>query len=102
MATVEADGLLRADDLANHRRDARKDLRWRVVGDVRREDDAAVELPLVIANTTLQQLAIRDDNLLTTHAPHARRLEADSLDGALHLVDGNRIADVKWFVEDDR
>src|SRR4051794_18461813 len=94
--------MLRRDQFANHPRNARQDLGWGVEGDVGGENDAPIELTLVVSDATLEQLAIGDDDLLTAHATQPGRLQTDALDRALRLIDGDGVTDVERLVENDR
>ena len=50
----------------------------------------------------LQQVRVRDDELLAVHRPDPRALHADVLHGAVEIVDLQRIADDERLVERDR
>src|SRR3954466_12509691 len=62
----------------------------------------ARNLPGVVPDLALEQLSVREDDLLTRFAAHARGLETDVLDLSAIILHGDRVANDEGFVQHDR
>ena len=86
---------------ADHRRNGRKLRRRGIVGDSEAEQDAALEQPLIIVDTALQQIAIRKDDFLSRQTAHPGALYADMFDRAGQIIDHDEMAHRKWLIDQD-
>src|SRR5690606_7691937 len=99
---VEANVALRFDDRSENPGDRGDLFMRRPVRDAELEDDTSFEHSLVISDATLEEVRIRDHDLLAGEASDACRLEPDVLDRPGEIAaDDDEVADHEGLVEKD-
>jgi len=101
MGPIESGFILRLDDLRHHAGNVVELVGRGVVGDPQHEHDTTLVHTLEVVNARLDEVAVRNCDLLARQRADARGLDTDLLHRAALIAEHDEIADLEGPIEDD-